>query len=154
MRLTHINLTARNADRLAAFYRGAFQFAERSPPKRLSGETVARGNGLPNSDIYVIWLSMTEDGDPFLEIMEYTQTVDRQRPSVNEPGFGHLAFEVCDLNETVQKVLQWGGSLQGEITNFGTAEKPVLIVYVRDPEGNIIELEQPPISHNQTALSP
>lgn len=154
MRLKHINLTAHNADRLAAFYRGAFHFEERRPPKRLSGEIVARGNGLPNSDIYVIWLSMTEDDDPFLEIMEYTETLDRPRPSVNEPGYGHLAFEVCDLNETVQKVLQFGGSLQGEVTDFGTKEKPVLIVYVRDPEGNIIELEQPPMSQKQTLRSP
>ena len=154
MKLKHISLTARNADRLAAFYRDAFQFEERRLPKRLSGEIVARGNGLPNSDIYVIWLSMTEVSDPFLEIMEYTETVDRPRPSVNEPGFGHLAFEVRDLNETVQKVLQLGGSLQGEITDFGTAEEPVLIVYVRDPEANIIELEQPPISQQQTLPSP
>ena len=29
MRLKHVNLTARNADRLAAFYRNTFGFAER-----------------------------------------------------------------------------------------------------------------------------
>lgn len=142
MRLQHINLTARDADRLAAFYRDAFQFKERRPPKRLCGDIVSRGNGLPNSEIYVIWLSISDGDGPFIEIMEYAETVERLRPLVNEPGYGHVAFEVFDLNETVRNVLKFGGVLQGEITNFGTAEEPVLIVYVRDPEGNIIELEE------------
>ncbi|WP_341367879.1 VOC family protein [Yoonia sp. BS5-3] len=143
MRLKHVNLTARNADRLAAFYQNTFGFAERRPPKRLSGEAVSRGNGLLNSDIYAIWLNMDDDSGPFLEIMEYTDTVNRPKPAVNETGYGHLAFEVSNLSECVENVLRFGGSLQGEITNFGTSEIPLLIVYVRDPEGNILELEQP-----------
>ncbi|MEM6634494.1 MAG: VOC family protein [Pseudomonadota bacterium] len=144
MRLKHVSLTARDADRLAAFYRNTFGFVDRRPAKQLSGERVARGNGLANSCIYVIWLTLTDDSGPFLEIMEYSERIDRPKPAVNEPGFGHLAFAVPDLTETVQKVLKFGGTLQGEVTNFGTDEKPHLIVYVRDPEGNILELEQDP----------
>lgn len=143
MRLKHVNLTARNADRLAAFCQNTFGFVERRPPRRLSGEAVSRGNGLPNSDIYAIWLNMNDDDGPFLEIMEYSETVNRPNPAVNEPGFGHLAFEVSKLSENVENVLRFGGSLQGEITNFGTTKAPLLIVYMRDPEGNIMELEQP-----------
>ncbi|MEL6585658.1 MAG: VOC family protein [Pseudomonadota bacterium] len=142
MRLTHVNLTARNADRLAAFYRNSFGFSERRPPKRLSGEAVSRGNGLPNSDIRVVWLNVNDGDGPSLEIMEYSETVNRPKPAVNEPGYGHLAFEVRNLTESVENVLRFGGTLQGEVTNFGTAEAPILIVYVRDPEGNILELEQ------------
>ncbi len=142
MKLKHVNLTARCANRLAAFYQDAFGFAERRPPKRLSGEHISRGNGLQNSDICVIWLSINNDDVPFLEIMEYRNTINRQKPEVNEPGYGHLALEVRNLSESVENVLRFGGSLQGEITNFGTSEVPLLIVYVRDPEGNILELEQ------------
>ncbi len=108
----------------------------------MSGEIVSRGNGLPDSDIYAIWPNLDDDTGPFLEIMEYSETVDRPNPAVNEPGFGHLAFEVSNLPKSVENVLRFGGTLQGEITNFGTNEAPVLIVYVRDPEGNILELEQ------------
>ena len=142
MRLKHINLTARDADRLAAFYRETFGFEDRKPPKRLSGQAVSRGNGLPNTDVYAIWLNVTGQDDPFLEIMEYSETISRPRPAVNEPGYGHIALEVHDLTATVENVLHFGGTLQGEITNFGTDEDPRLIVYARDPEGNIVELEQ------------
>ena len=42
-------------------------------------------------------------------------------------------------------IFEAGGSQLGEITNFGTADEPFLIVYVRDYEGNILELEQPTV---------
>lgn len=35
-----------------------------------------------------------------------------------------------------------GGAQIGEVTDFGTADKPFLIAYARDPEGNVLELEQ------------
>ncbi|MEL6102769.1 MAG: VOC family protein [Pseudomonadota bacterium] len=143
MRLLHVSLTARNADQLSAFYREAFGFVERRAPRRLSGAAVSRGNGLPDNDIYSIWLHLPGHTEPFLEIMEYAVTAPRGLPAVNAPGFGHLAFEVADLEETLQRLQRLGGSLQGEITNFGSDDQPYLIVYARDLEGNILELEQP-----------
>lgn len=145
MRLLHVSLTARDADQLSAFYKGAFGFVDRRAPMRLSGETVSRGNGLPGNDIYSIWLNLPSEKQPFLEIMEYAESTHKCIPAVNEPGFGHLAFEVCDLNQTIEKLLRFGGALQGEITNFGSGERPHLIVYARDSEGNILELEQPAV---------
>lgn len=142
MRFLHVSVTARDADALSGFYREALGFTERRPPKRLRGEAVSRGNGLPNSDIYAIWLNLPDEHGPFLEIMEYIEAAERSLPAVNEPGYAHLAFEVRDLQATIEKVLRSGGSMQGEVTNFATQQQPHLIVYVRDPEGNILELEQ------------
>jgi len=142
MKVLHVSLTARNADRLSTFYKGVFGCTEKRPPKRLSGDLVACGNGLPDSHIYSIWLNFPGARDPFLEIMEFDTPIDRNVPAVNEPGFAHLAFEVRDLKASIEKVLMLGGSLQGQITNFGTVERPYLIIYVRDPEGNVLELEQ------------
>lgn len=143
MRISHISLTARDAYALSKFYREVFGFAALRPPRRLSGEAVSRGNGLPGSDIYVIWLSLPGSDGPFLEIMQYAETLDKPAPSVNEPGYGHLAFEVSNVDQTVENVVRSGGELQGKVTNFGTRESPHLIVYVRDTEGNILELAQP-----------
>ncbi|MEM7472937.1 MAG: VOC family protein [Pseudomonadota bacterium] len=142
MKLLHVSITARDADQLSSFYKEVFGFTERRAPKRLSGSVVSRGNGLPDNEIYSIWLNLPADDEPFLEIMEYTVPVDRGLPAVNDPGFGHLAFDVSDLHQTIEKVLRSGGSLQGEVTNFGSEERPHLIVYARDCEGNILELEQ------------
>lgn len=76
--------------------------------------------------------------------MEYSETIDGAARPVNAVGYGHLAFNVADLEATLETVLRLGGSLQGEITNFGSEAEPHLIIYVRDPEGNILELDQPP----------
>jgi catechol 2,3-dioxygenase-like lactoylglutathione lyase family enzyme len=143
MRLKHVNLTARDAQALASFYTQTFEFAPGRPPQRLSGDSVARGNGLAGSDSLVIRLDLDDLGGPFLEIMEYTQTLDRPWPAVSQPGYGHLAFEVADLDQTVETVLRFCGSLQGEVTHLGPADAIVRVVYVRDPEGNILELEEP-----------
>ncbi|MCJ8335739.1 MAG: VOC family protein [Epibacterium sp.] len=148
MRLLHVSLTARNAGKLSSFYKTVFGFVERRAPKRLSGAAVSRGNGLPDNDIYSTWLNLPSDNEPFLEIMEYAETVDRGLPAVNEPGFGHLAFEVSDLYQTIDEVRRCGGDLQGQVTNFGTEERPHLIVYARDNEGNILELEQSSITES------
>lgn len=75
--------------------------------------------------------------------MEYEDGIEMSAPRVNEPGFGHLAFEVPYIDKTIEILLPLGGALQGQVTNFGTEEEPCLIVYVRDPEGNLLELEQP-----------
>ena len=146
MKLSHVSINAQNADALAEFYRNVFGFIDRRPPRWLTGEKVSRGNGLPGSKIYSIWLNFPGTRESFLEILSFEKPVNREASAVNASGYAHIAFEVSDLKKTVTTVLKSGGSLQGEITNFGTEAKPHLIIYVRDPEGNVLELEQPFLS--------
>lgn len=143
MRCVHVSLAARSADRLSDFYISVFDCEEIRSPRTLSGETVSRGSGLPNSVIYSIWLKFPEQETPFLEILEYESSRIRAIPRVDELGISHLSFQLEDIHSTMTKVLEAGGSSLGEITNFGTSDEPFLIVYMRDCEGNILELEQP-----------
>lgn len=144
MRLTHINLVARDAEALAEFYVNIMKCDVLRGPMTLSGEKVSRGNGLSNSKIRTIWLKFPELEHPFLEIHEHTVTHHRDQPRVNEPGFGHLAFQIEDIGDTLSSIIQAGGTQIGKITDFGTPERPYLIAYARDPEGNVLELEQSP----------
>lgn len=142
MKLAHINLVARNAETLAAFYMNVMKCELLRAPRLLSGEKVSRGNDLPNSEIYSIWLKFPGLERPFLEIHEHTTIRHRDQPQVNEPGFGHLSFQMDNIEDTLSKIIQAGGTLIGQTTNFGTPDKPYLIAYARDPEGNVLELEQ------------
>ena len=142
MRISHISITARNAEQLAAFYRSVFRFTEKRAAKTLSGPHIAKGNGLPDMRILSIWLHHPDSAEPFLELMEYAETADSLYPEPNAPGLAHLAISVDDLDATLAELIAAGGQLQGEVTNFGTDEAPIRIVYARDPEGNILELEQ------------
>ena len=143
MKLAHINLVARDAQKLATFYTTVFICEYLREPIMLSGENVSRGNGLPNSEIYSIWLKFPNLDAPFLEIHQHKIICSRRLPRVNEPGFGHLSFQMEDIGSVLSAIVETGGSQIGETTNLGTADKPFHIAYARDPEGNILELEQP-----------
>ncbi|MCB1397976.1 MAG: VOC family protein [Rhodobacter sp.] len=142
MRLLHISMTARDAAALSGFYCKALGFVERRPATRLVGAAVSRGNGLPGVGLTAIWLCLPDDPGPFLEIMEFDRTVERSLPAVNEPGYAHLAFAVPDLSQAIARILKCGGSSQGEVTDLGSPGRPHRIIYMRDPEGNLLELEQ------------
>ena len=155
MSLSHISLTARDARGLAAFYEAALGCLPRRPLRVLTGEAVGRGNGLPGCSITSIWLSFPGLERPFLEILEIEAAPDPGpdpashatrggAPLVNEPGLGHLAFAVPDLQAAIALVLAEGGTRQGEVTDFGTPEAPCRMIYLRDPEGNLVELEEHP----------
>ena len=61
---------------------------------------------------------------------------------INGCGIAHLAFEVDDVEETLQRLLEKGGSQIGELvkTTYENGKKAVF-VYAADPERNIIELQ-------------
>lgn len=142
MKLAHINLVARDAEALAAFYVNVMKCDVLRELKTLSGEKISRGNGVPDSEIRSVWLRFPGLQQPFLEIHEHGITHPRELPRVNEPGFAHLAFRMEDIGRTLSEIIEAGGAQIGQITDLGTPEMPYLIAYARDPEGNVLELEQ------------
>lgn len=71
MKLAHICIVARDADKLAAFYKDVFRCEYHRAPRIVSDEKVSRGNGLPNAEIYSIWLKFPNHERPFLEIGKF-----------------------------------------------------------------------------------
>lgn len=142
MRVSHINLVARSTDRLADFYKRVFGCEDLVARWHMSGEKFSRGNGVPGTEIYAARLGLPGAENLFLEIFEYKQSQERELPVPNQPGYGHICFEVADIQSITDTVLRAGGSTLGEVTDLGTPASPCLCVYLRDPEGNIIELEQ------------
>ncbi|HEU4687882.1 MAG TPA: VOC family protein, partial [Vicinamibacterales bacterium] len=61
---------------------------------------------------------------------------------VNRPGFAHIAFAVDSVVDAREQVLSNGGSPVGDVVTVAiSATAQVRWCYVRDPEGNIIELQ-------------
>ncbi|MCV2889177.1 VOC family protein [Ruegeria aquimaris] len=142
MKLAHISITARDADRLAAFYVAAFNCTPSRAPVTLTGARIVAGCSLPQASIRSLWLRFPGVEYPFLELHQHRQTLERGLPQVNEPGYGHLCFQTPDIHDAVRRTLRFGGALQGEITDIGAPDHPCLAVYLRDPEGNLLELEE------------
>ena len=143
-RYVHTNLVARNWERLASFYETVFGCEPVPPARQLSGKELAAGTGVPNARILGIHLRLPGfgEGGPTLEIFQYETASTATKRAVNRPGFGHLAFAVEDVDAAREAVLAAGGSPIGDVVNIKiTGAGRLRFAYVRDPEGNAIELQ-------------
>ena len=83
------------------------------------------------------------ENGPTIEIMQYSDNLAKSPAAANREGFGHIAFEVENVEDAMLEVLQNGGGKIGEVTSAvveGAGQ--ITFVYVADPEGNIIELQE------------
>jgi predicted enzyme related to lactoylglutathione lyase len=144
IKLGHINIIASDWRRLSRFYQTVFGCTPVPPRRKLSGAELDGGTGVPGAVIEGEHLRLPGlgDGGPTLEIYSYSEPLDRPQPAPNRIGFGHLAFEVPNVTDSLAQVLAAGGSGCGTVVALPVPGKGISnFVYARDPEGNIIELQ-------------
>lgn len=143
-RYVHTNLTGRDWRALVRFYCEVFGCKPKPPERDLSGVWLDDLTGLSSAHLTGMHLALPGfgEGGPTLEIFSYDQMVSGERPVTNEPGFGHLAFLVGNVDEALKAVLAAGGGVVGKSVVTTVPGVGVLrVVYARDPEGNILELQ-------------
>ena len=141
----HTNIVTKDWQKLAEFYQDVFGCTPVYPERDLSGQWIDDCTGVSNVHIRGIHLRLPGYGEngPTLEIFQYNQTIEQPSPAINRPGFAHIAFAVDDVEAAEKAVLAAGGGRYGqrvstEIPNVGR----ITVVYLTDPEGNIIELQR------------
>ncbi len=140
----HSNLVARDSRALARFYQDVFGCIPVPPERDFRAAEVEAGTGVPGAGLRGLHLRLPGGGDsgPTLEIVQYSEFCDVQEPAANQLGFGHIAFAVDSIGEARAEVLSVGGCAVGEIKSTTTSDgSTVTWCYVRDPEGNIVELQ-------------
>ena len=141
----HTNLIAKDWKRLARFYSEVFGCEPKPPQRDMSGAWLDQLTSLQKAHLSGVHLRLPgyDDDGPTLEIFSYDQLVEPKLPSANQCGFGHIAFAVDDADEALQAVTAAGGSTVGNIVTTEVGGVGVLrVVYARDPEGNIVELQK------------
>jgi lactoylglutathione lyase len=136
---------ARDWRRLVAFYCDVFGCVPKPPERDIAGEWIDRVAGLRKARLRGMHLRLPGFGDsgPTLEIFTYDQMDERPSPAANQPGYGHIAFAVDDVDAMLRTVIAAGGSALGDVvTTLVEGVGTLRVVYVRDPEGNIIELQK------------
>jgi catechol 2,3-dioxygenase-like lactoylglutathione lyase family enzyme len=143
MRYAHTNVVARDWRRLADFYVNVFRCSVAGSERDLSGDWLDSASGLSGARLRGVHLLLPGHGSdgPTLEVFSYDDLVESQSPAANRVGFGHVAFAVEDVEETLAELVAAGGSRLGEIVTADTAAGRLTFVYARDPEGNIVELQ-------------
>jgi len=143
MRYAHTNLIARDWRSLSKFYQKVFGLKPIGPQRDLSGKWIEDLTNIKNVHIvgeHLLFPGYSENA-PTLEIFSYEYSVEDKK-QINSYGFSHIAFEVQNVEETVELVIAEGGSLIGKIVTkdygvMGTGN----FAYVKDIEGNIVELQ-------------
>jgi len=141
MRFGHVNIVARDWRRLVKFYQEVFECEPVGPERNLKADWINESAGI---EVTIEGQHLRLPGtEATLEVFSYTPLQEIEPPMPNRTGFGHIAFVVDDVPAMLERVIAAGGSKlgtprQGEIQGAGTIE----LVYCRDPEGNIVELQR------------
>jgi len=140
----HTNLVARDWRSLARFYEDVFGCVPVPPVRGYAGPDLDKGTGIPGASLKGAHLRLPGygSGGPTLEIFQYSELAEEGEKAVNHPGFGHIAFSVDNVVAARDVVLSQGCAAVGEVVTLNPAPgKAVTWCYVRDPEGNIVELQ-------------
>jgi predicted enzyme related to lactoylglutathione lyase len=141
----HTNLIAKDWKRLVRFYSDVFGCQPTGPERDMSGAWLDSVTSFRNAHLTGIHLRLPgygEDG-PTLEIFGYDELVDDGMPAANQCGFAHIAFAVDDVDQALEAVIASGGGAVGRVATTEVDGGGVLrVVYARDPEGNIVELQK------------
>ena len=148
-KFSHVNLVSRDWRKLADFYIKVFDCRPKPPERNLSGKWLDKLTDLQDAHIQGIHLLLPGSGageesdGPTLEIFQYDHNKANTLKDINLEGFGHIAFAVENVEEKLQFLLEHGGSTVGELIDTeieGVGR--ISVVYAKDPEGNIIEIQK------------
>ena len=141
MRFDQVKILARDPEALASFYQGALDCEIVVPLQDIDDDAVPRAVGVPDADVKLTVLRLPGRGEhgPVLEL--YSVSGERPKDWHYQPGQGQLAFEVEDLETAMGRVGGAGGNKLGDVVEWqAPSGATARFVYMRDPEGNIIDL--------------
>lgn len=145
IRYAHTNLTATDWRRLMAFYVEVFGCEPVSTERDNKGAHFDALTGLVGGSVKGRHLRLPGHGDrgPTLEIFQFDPQLPAPATALNRPGFAHIAFEVPDVDAKRADILRWGGRDFGQLVTLDIPGAGRLtLIYMTDPEGNIVELQR------------
>ena len=140
----HVAVSTPDLDRLVAFYRdviGAEVVRESSWP--VGSDRIDALVGLEGSSARSVILLM---GNAFLEVFQYqtpAPTPQTQLRPVNDHGYTHFCLDVVDIDSEYERLLAAGMTFHCPPPALGEIGSGTLrSTYGRDPDGNVIELQE------------
>lgn len=144
IKYVHTNLIAHDWKKLVTFYTEVFNCEPVYPERDMKGDWIEKLTSVPEAHIEGIHLRMPgyKEG-PTLEIFSYNKTLAREnQPEINYPGFAHIAFHTDQVDELLHRLIENGGEKYGELVEKKIEGVGLLrVIYAKDPEGNIIEIQ-------------
>lgn len=142
----HTSINAKDWIKLSKFYQNVFGCVPVGPKRNLYGDWFEKVTGVKGAHVQGQHLALPgyKDGGPTLEIFTYNIPEGNEPGQINSFGFAHIAFEVNNVEEAYQKLLNEGGGACGEIVEkfYESLGKTLRLIYAKDPEGNVVEIQK------------
>ena len=139
-KINHINVVVSDLDEAKAFFvQLGFEVRDESD---LSGEWISSIVDLPNVSARYVTLKLpcTETNLELIEYINPPSERDTNMSMANQMGFRHIAFEVENIDETVQNMRDIGIKFISSIHAYPKTGKR--LVYFWGPDGILLELAQ------------
>ncbi|WP_317933137.1 VOC family protein [Halioxenophilus sp. WMMB6] len=137
----HIAVHVHDMERMIEFYRAAFGFE----PIASRPHAWANDNNMDNIigiKGSVGKVTTLKAGSCYLEMFEFTQPEpgSRQAKAANDKGYTHFSVDVINIEAEMARLAGLGMSFHRAtpVANMGVVKS----IYGKDPEGNIIELQE------------
>jgi catechol 2,3-dioxygenase-like lactoylglutathione lyase family enzyme len=140
--INHTGLTVSDLDRALSFYRDALGLEVVMEQEKEAGYLAAI-TGYPDAHVRMAHLA-SPDGSR-LELFEYLQPAGNGRPlEPSTVGITHVCLVVDDIHEAHRRLQEAGAEPFSEPIEIDTgANAGAYGLYVRDPDGIVLELFQP-----------
>ncbi|MZE78364.1 VOC family protein [Streptomyces xinghaiensis] len=144
--LLHVAVVTPDLDRMAAFYTGLFG-AEVVKDLSLTTPVFGEGVGVPGATARTVHLRLP-GASTVVELTQYAAhhpAADPRAPA-NAPGLRHLALRVDDIGAAAGELRARGHEVVGGPVEVDrpAAARGTWFLYFRDPDGNLVELIEPP----------
>mgnify|MGYP002336436645 CR=1 FL=1 len=144
--LDHVAVTVSDMERSLAFYRDllGLQEVERH---RLEGATISTMAGKPRVVMQVVRLAPREMPGVLLDLQQYLAPPGRVSDAkLGDAAHAHICFGVPDLAAAYRDLSARGVEFVSAPVSFDLEWGSVHVVFLKDPDGFIVELMQAPIS--------
>ncbi|MGX2953806.1 VOC family protein [Shewanella sp. JL219SE-S6] len=117
MKYIHTNLTVENLEMMSNFYQRVFDCIPVRDSDDLDGQWVEEITNVKEAAIRYVHLTLPGFGEngPELELIQYQNEISQPQKISNCSGYGHLAFSVANIQETLNKILAAGGGTIGKV---------------------------------------
>ena len=134
----HTGLAVSDLDAAIRFYRDAFGFEVVFEDRDMQG-LIEKVVGIPGLNCQLAQLR-SPLGQQVLELIAFQAGPSGHHASAPiTPGTAHVSIQVDDLDREIERLTQLGATVLGQVTAFPDGRS----VYLRDPSGTFIELDEP-----------
>jgi catechol 2,3-dioxygenase-like lactoylglutathione lyase family enzyme len=138
--LDHIALTVSDTQRSLDFYCGLLGL-QKVEQHQLAGEDIDKANGIKAGRAQSTRLAAPATPTILIDLLEYFELPkDSAVAQIGHVGATHFCLSVSDLDSFCDELRGKGVEFISEPVNFKLEHGSVTVVFLRDPDGNFVEL--------------